>query len=293
MLDLRQRFRGLDARPVPDLERAIDLRARHLASVPGALGPIDAQWMGGPRLRVRPYELVAVAAILVLSIGLAVVVHLARTEAPAKYRPSPPPPTSLSEVCPQTADCRPSAGTYSINRFGPKLTFVLPDGWRLRFATGPGEDLHMERNGNSIVWVGADPIEGRYGGCPAAGGSASSAHTSGSPDELAGGMHRDPALITTSPRRVQLGGLEGLELDAVAPRNSKSSCFGLAIPSWSYPMHQWSVSPGEKARSYFLEVPPTREAARRTIVVGIKAPDADFDAFMRDVEPILASFVFS
>ena len=293
MLDLKQRFRALDAMPAPDLERAIDLRARHLASVPGALGPIDPQGMSGRRFRVRPYELVAVAAILVLSIGLAVFVHLARTEAPAEHRPSPPPSTSLSEVCPQTGDCKPSAGTYSINRFGPKLTFVLPDGWRVRFAYAPGEDLHIERNGNSMIWVGADPIAGWYDGCPAPGGSAGNSRSLRSPDELANWIHLNPALATTPIRRVDLGGLEGAELDAVALRDSKSDCGGLAIPDWSYPMHQWGVSYGEKARTFFLEVPPTREAARRTIVVGVKAPVADFDAFMREVEPILASFVFS
>ena len=90
MVDLKERFQALDQVPAPNLERVIELRARHLASVPGALG-LDPDAIGGRRFRVPPAHLLAAAAILILGLGLAVILHQARSTAPVRHAPTPTP----------------------------------------------------------------------------------------------------------------------------------------------------------------------------------------------------------
>ncbi len=91
MVDLKERFQALDQVPAPNLERVIELRARHLASVPGALG-LDPDAIGGRRFRVPPTQLLAAAAIVILGVGLAVIIHQARSTAPVRHAPTPTPP---------------------------------------------------------------------------------------------------------------------------------------------------------------------------------------------------------
>ena len=91
MVDLKERFQALDQVPAPDLGRVIELRARHLASVPGALGS-DPDAIGGRRFRVPPTQLLAAAAIVILGVGLAVIIHQARITAPVRHAPTPTPP---------------------------------------------------------------------------------------------------------------------------------------------------------------------------------------------------------
>src|SRR5229473_6187133 len=91
MVDLKERFQALDQVPAPDLGRMIELRARHLASVPGALGS-DPDAIGGRRFRVPRTQLLAAAAIVILGVGLAVIIHQARSTAPVRHAPTPTPP---------------------------------------------------------------------------------------------------------------------------------------------------------------------------------------------------------
>jgi hypothetical protein len=91
MLDLKERFQALDQVPAPDLGRVIDLRARHLVSLPGPLmGDLDET--GGRRVQVETTHLLAAAAIVVLALGLAVIVHFARSGLPSRHGPHPTPP---------------------------------------------------------------------------------------------------------------------------------------------------------------------------------------------------------
>ena len=92
MLDLKERFQALDQVPAPDLRRVIELRAGHLASLPGSLkGDLDET--GGRRFRVETTHLLAAAAIVVLALGLAVIVHFARGGLPSRHGPPPTPPS--------------------------------------------------------------------------------------------------------------------------------------------------------------------------------------------------------
>jgi hypothetical protein len=91
MVDLKERFQELDQVPAPDLGRVIEVRARHLASVPGALGS-DLDAIGGRRFRVSPTQLLAAAAIVILGVGVAVIIHQARSTAPIRHGPTPTPP---------------------------------------------------------------------------------------------------------------------------------------------------------------------------------------------------------
>jgi hypothetical protein len=93
MLDLKERFQALDQVPAPDLGRVIVLRARHLATVPGALGS-DPDAIGGRRSRVPSRQVLAAAAIVILGVGLAVIIHQARSTAPIRHAPPPTPPRS-------------------------------------------------------------------------------------------------------------------------------------------------------------------------------------------------------
>src|SRR2546423_5294251 len=87
MVDLKERFQALDQVPAPDLGRVIELRARHLASVPGALGS-DPDAIGGRRFRVPPTQLLAAAAIVILRGGLSGINHPACITAPGKHEPT-------------------------------------------------------------------------------------------------------------------------------------------------------------------------------------------------------------
>src|SRR2546423_1489874 len=90
MVDLKERFQALDQVPAPDLGRVIELRARHLASVPGALGS-DPDAIGGRRFRVPPTQLLAAAAVVMLRVGPAGVIHQGRIPAPGRHAPTSTP----------------------------------------------------------------------------------------------------------------------------------------------------------------------------------------------------------
>jgi len=93
MVDLKERFQLLDQVPVPELGKAIEVRARHLASVPGSIGH-DLDEAGGRRVRVPAAHVLAAAAIVVLGLGLAVIIQFARGGLPARHKPPPTPPPS-------------------------------------------------------------------------------------------------------------------------------------------------------------------------------------------------------
>lgn len=148
MPDLKTRFSTLDLMPAPDLGRIIEQRARHLATVPGALRPIDDS-LDRRRFRSRVTELLAVAAVLLLAVGLAVFVHYARTTGPIKHRPSPSPP---------------GAGASSLNATMRMMNWSM--GW---LSIGPEPSLVLRRDeshasGAQVPWFDMTPRDAIGGG---------------------------------------------------------------------------------------------------------------------------------
>jgi hypothetical protein len=96
MVDLKERFHALDQVPAPELGRVIELRARHLVAVPGALRA-DLHADVNDRRGITARQLLAAAAILLLGLGLAIIAQFARSEFPAKHKTPPPPPPGQLE----------------------------------------------------------------------------------------------------------------------------------------------------------------------------------------------------
>lgn len=95
MLDLRERLKGLDETPAPDLRGIIQRRARRLSDSGAAERAFDERWPSRRRYRLGLNELLAAAAVLALAIGLAMFARYARTHGPVKHQPSPLPSGGL------------------------------------------------------------------------------------------------------------------------------------------------------------------------------------------------------
>ena len=109
----------LDQAPAPDLERLIAVRARHLASVPGALGSEDPG--ASRRATIWPVQLLAAVAILALAIGVAALMQWRLVGPLRQVRPSPSStPTSLVEAPAGTVVFSGSACAYE----GPQRIWV-------------------------------------------------------------------------------------------------------------------------------------------------------------------------
>jgi hypothetical protein len=299
MIDLKQRFKLLDGQPVPDLRHLIDRRARHYAAVPGALGanPVPSRPAG-----LRLSALLAALVILMLGIGVAALLTW-RFGGPVKHRTAPP-AKSLTQVCPSTArkldpvsgttavDCQVTPGTYSVPFGGRTLTFVISRSWTLTFAVGPGEDIHFGKGETPVLWLGVDPVVGSPSNCP--GVLEASPKPSVAPahqEELAQLVMHHSAIHTSDVQTAEVGGLKGTVLDVQSARLDLN-CSVLVVPGWNYPMHQWRLLQGEKGRLYFLDV--SSSAGQPTsVVIAVKAAAKDFDAVIREIEPIIASFVFT
>lgn len=290
MADLRERFKAIDREPAPDLTSVIAARARHFAVVPGALGSEDL----GRRRRmvISPIQVLAAVAIVSIVIGLAVVLQL-RAQGPVKHKASPPPSTALSAVCP-TADCVLEPGTYSVDWPSVStLTFAISNQWHVDYAIGDWKDLQLGHDSQTVIWVGVQPAAGSYAECPASGVSTATAdyNPARAPKAIADWLVGHPKLITSNVHAVEVGGLEGVVLDAVDVQGFE--CPLLAIPAASYPWDLWRILSGEKGRLYLLEIPRAGQGSSLTVAIGIKATRAEFDKVTHEVEPILKSFVFS
>jgi photosystem II stability/assembly factor-like uncharacterized protein len=123
VLDLKQRLKSLDEMPAPDLGEVIRRRARQLTASGAISRPLEERWTSRRRYRLRPADLLAVAAMIAFVIGLAVFAHYARTLGPVKHQPSPPPPGSGGSA--QRASMRMIDGTIGWVSMGPSPTVVF------------------------------------------------------------------------------------------------------------------------------------------------------------------------
>jgi hypothetical protein len=89
MVDLKRRFRELDRVEAPDLGRVIELRARHLAAVPGALNSPETIELGGRTRQRQLRHLLAAAAIIILGLGLAAIAQHSHSTGPVRHAPTP------------------------------------------------------------------------------------------------------------------------------------------------------------------------------------------------------------
>jgi hypothetical protein len=185
-------------------------------------------------------------------------------------------------------------GTYSVDWPSvTTLTFAISNQWRVYYATGDWKDLQLGHGSQTVIWVGVQPAAGSYAECPASGVGPATAEYSPArtPKAIADWLVRHPKLITSNVHAVEVGGLEGIVLDAVDVQGFE--CPLLAIPAISYPWDLWRVLSGEKGRLYLLEIPRAGHGSSITVAIGIKATRAEFDNVIHEVEPILKSFVFS
>jgi hypothetical protein len=296
MTELKELFKTIDAEPAPDLSSVIATRARHYSQVPGSLGAEDPGIRRRPA--IEPLRLMAAAAVIVIAAGLVVILQW-RAAGPAKHRPTPPPSTSISGVCPSDG-CVLSPGTYSVD-WNAKLTFSISHPSHVFYSTSGFEDLQLSRDSkpaaladhysNTVLWVGLNPAAGSYTVCPlqSTGSMPAANNPARTPAQMADWFVRHPGLATSNVHAVEVGGLEGIVLDAVDADGSRCPPPLLAIPEMNYPWDLWGIQQGEKGRLYLLWEPK----AKITIAIGIKAGRSDFDHVINEFEPVIESFIFS
>jgi photosystem II stability/assembly factor-like uncharacterized protein len=142
MLELKERFNTLDQVAAPDLARTIELRARHLSAVPGAAGA-DPGERHRPRSWLRPRQLMAAVAIMILGLAVAVILEQARSNAPVRHHPTPSP-----RLAPGAA----------VAGLGPGMHMSSPKvGWAA-ISRNPGRILRTADGG--AHWIDVTPVQG-------------------------------------------------------------------------------------------------------------------------------------
>jgi len=113
-------------------------------------------------------------------------------------------------------------------------------------------------------------------------------------DELARTMRSDADLEATAPVVVNVGGIEGLQMDVVVASGA-SVCDDWGAPQVLTPndRNDWpgvALRPGERMRVFLLDLPEGLSA--RTLAIAISAPQPDFERVLDAATPILQSFEF-
>ena len=106
-----------------------------------------------------------------------------------------------------------AAGTYTTSVFQPTLTYRLPAGWG-NFEDLPGNFLLIPPGGY-VTGVGSDRSDyvGVYTSIAAQTPTCETASIRRSPTDLAAYFAADTRLQTTTPKKVSVGGLDGVVLD--------------------------------------------------------------------------------
>jgi hypothetical protein len=179
-------------------------------------------------------------------------------------------------------------GTYTTREMEVPLTFTVPDGWvndwdvPLGYAIVPADAAETSEPG---IFIFLDVYASTQTACsrlPAPGVGRAAA-------DLVAWLASLPDLSITPPEAVTVGGLSGTRVD-VSVTSGGPVCSPGDYQLWvsDYGPLWWGLTPGHPQRHYVLDLP-----SRHNVLVVLPAPEADFDALMEAVAPIVESFDFA
>ena len=179
------------------------------------------------------------------------------------------------------------AGTYTTGELEIPLTFTVPEGWANDWDVPLGYALIPEGAEASEpgIFVFLDVYASNQEVCsrqPAAGVGRTAA-------DLAAWLGTLPDVTLGAPEAVTVGGLTGTRVD-VSVVSGGPVCSPGDYQLWvsDYGPLWWGLTPGHPQRHYLLDLP-----GRHNVLIVVPAPEAEFDALVASVEPIIASFAFA
>ena len=216
----------------------------------------------------------------VLSLGLLVVlVVLALSacggdEKKAKARPLPEEPKAL----------RP--GTYRSEEFKPSLSFHVGKGWSSSPLLEASDVLQITRG--QTAGLGFVNLQEVYK--PTKTGSAILVDA---PEDMVGWLQQHPYLQTSNPEPVTVGGVKGVEFDAVVgdlPKGYNPTCSTIVGTPNCVDLSRLStggqifVAEGNKVRVIVLE-----DVEGETVTIGFASPASEFGEFAPEAQKVLDS----
>src|SRR5918993_328512 len=194
-------------------------------------------------------------------------------EKKAKARPLPEDPKAL----------RP--GTYRSEEFKPSLSFKVGKGW----SSSPleaSDDLAIARG--QTAGLGFVNLQEVYK--PTTTGSAIVVDA---PKNIAGWLQQHPYLQTSNPEPVTVGGVKGVEFDAVVgdlPKGYNPTCSTIVGTPNCVDLSRLStggqifVAEGNKVRVIVLE-----DVEGETVTIGFASPASEFGEFAPEAQKVLDS----
>lgn len=167
-------------------------------------------------------------------------------------------------------------GEYATDEFKPAFSFrVVGEGWEI---TGPElrDVLDMTQGSSVLAFFNAeevfDPSKPRVLASVSA------------PEDMVAWLQGHPYLKTENPQPVAIGGIKGVQFDAIvadAPDTSACgpTCLGLFRESNGT---EWVVFEEEKLRFIVLE-----DAGGQMVTIVVEAPAVEFDEFLPKVQKVL------
>jgi hypothetical protein len=215
----------------------------------------------------------------VISLGLLVVLVVLTLSAcggdekKAKVRPLPEDPKAL----------RP--GTYRSEEFKPSLSFKVGKGW----SSSPLEASDdLEIAWGQTAGLGFVNLQEVYK--PTTTGSA---NVVDAPKNIAGWLQQHPYLQTSNPEPVTVGGVKGVEFDAVVgdlPKGYNPTCSTIVGTPNCVDLSRLStggqifVAEGNKVRVIVLE-----DVEGETVTIGFASPASEFGEFAPEAQKVLDS----
>ena len=123
------------------------------------------------------------------------------------------------------------------------------------------------------------PVQAQFGPACKSGQPAANA------EALADEVRSRPDLVASAPVPVTVAGHQGLSMDITTPPGASTSICADANPRGLV-----TLSEGSRMRLYLLDAPEGSSIG--ILAIGIKAPEARFDAVFADAAPIIESLEF-
>jgi len=186
----------------------------------------------------------------------------------------------LDEMCGGSASSPCKAGTYQTRQFQPAFSVTVPAGWRisrlLRTFVGAGETaigIPLSQGKGEIVLTVPSSLEP-----PAPGDAGASV-----PADLLAWLTADKNFSLGPPQAVTIGGVAGQQLDGTVAADAKVD----AADGGAYRLSDYLLfKPGQHVRLAVLKTGGAQ------VVVASVAAAADWDAFVKLADPVIASIAW-
>jgi len=186
----------------------------------------------------------------------------------------------LDEMCGGSASSPCKAGTYQTRQFQPAFSVTVPDGWRisrlLRTFVGADETaigIPLSQGKGEVVVTVPSSLE------PSAPGETGK----NVPADLVAWLVANKNLTLDAAKAVTIGGVSGQQLDGIVAADAKVD----AADGGAYRLSDYLlVKPGQHVRFAVLKIGGAQ------VVVATVAPAADWDAFVKVADPVIASLAW-